>query len=54
MNVDIDFLIKTTDKLLTRFKGSGDLELGVVLWCALELSKKEKESEVSDDTETAD
>ena len=47
MNVDVDYLIETTDKLLKRFEGSGEIELGIVLLCALELFKKEKESEVA-------
>jgi hypothetical protein len=47
MEVDIDFLIETTEEQLERFKGSGEVGLGVVLLCALELFKKEKESEVS-------
>lgn len=46
MNVEIDYLIETTKKLLKRFEGSGEMELGIVLLCALELFKKEKESEV--------
>ena len=47
MNVDVDYLIETTDKLLKRFEGSGEIELGIVLLCALGLFKKEKESEVA-------
>ena len=47
MNVDVDYLIETTDKLLKRFEGSGEIELGIVLLCALEWFKKEKESEVA-------
>ena len=42
MNVDIDYLIETAEKLLKRFKGSGELEIGIVLLCALEMFKKEK------------
>ena len=42
MKVDIDNLIKTTEKLLKRFEGSGDVDLGIVLLCALELFEKEK------------
>lgn len=44
--VDIDYLIKTTEKLLKRLGARGEMELGIVLLCALELFKKEKESEV--------
>lgn len=47
MNVDIDYLIEATEEQLERFKGSEEVGLGVVLLCALELFKKEKESEVS-------
>ena len=46
MNVKIDYLIETTEKLLKRFEGSGEGELGIVLLCALQLFNKEKESEV--------
>lgn len=46
MEVDIDYLIETTEKQLERFKGSGEVDLGIVLLCALKLFKKEKESEV--------
>ena len=45
MKVDIDNLIKTTEKLLKRFEGTGEIDLGVVLLCALELFKKEKINE---------
>ena len=48
MNVNVDYLIETTDKLLKRLEGSGEMELGIVLLCALELFKKEKESEVKE------
>lgn len=44
MNVDIDYLIETTEKLLKRLEGRGEMELGIVLLCALEMFKKEKES----------
>lgn len=44
MNVDIDYLIETTEKLLKRLEGCGEMELGIVLLCALEMFKKEKES----------
>ena len=43
MNVDIDYLIETTEKLQKRLEGHGEMELGIVLLCALELFKKEKE-----------
>jgi hypothetical protein len=45
MNVEIDYLIETTERLLKRFEGSGELDIGIVLLCALELFKKEKERE---------
>lgn len=45
MNVEIDYLIETTENLLKRFKGSGEVDLGIVLLCALQLFKKEKEAE---------
>ena len=45
MNVEIDYLIETTENLLKRFKGSGEVDLGIVLLCALQLFKKEKEKE---------
>ena len=47
MNVEIDYLIETTEKLLKRFDGSGELEIGIVLLCALELFKKDKAEEVA-------
>ena len=46
MDVEIDYLIEKTEQLLKRYKGSGEVELGIVLLCALQLFKKEKESEV--------
>ena len=45
MNVEIDYLIETTERLIKRFKDSRELEIGIVLLCALELFKKEKERE---------
>lgn len=45
MNVEIDYLIETTERLIKRFEGSRELEIGIVLFCALELFKKEKERE---------
>ena len=45
MNVEIDYLIETTEKLLKRFEGSGEVELEIVLLCALQLFKNEKASE---------
>ena len=45
MNVEIDYLIETTEKLLKRVDGSGELEIGIVLLCALELFKKYKEKD---------
>ena len=45
MKVDIDNLIKTTEKLLKRFECTDETELGIVLLCALELFKKEKINE---------
>lgn len=45
MNVEIDYLIETTEKLLKRFEGSGEVELGIVLLCALQLFENEKTSE---------
>jgi hypothetical protein len=45
MNVEIDYLIETTEQLIKRFEGSGEIEIGIVLLCALELFKKEKERE---------
>lgn len=46
MEVDIDYLIEATEKQLKRFEGSGEIDLGMVLLCALQLFKKEKESGV--------
>lgn len=46
MEVEIDYLIETTENLIKRFEGSGEMELGIVLLCALQLFKKEKENEV--------
>lgn len=46
MNVEIDYLIETTERQLKRFEGSGEVDLGIVLLCALQLFKKEKEAEV--------
>ena len=45
MNVEIDYLVETTEKLLKRFEGSGEVELGIVLLCALKLFKNEKARE---------
>ena len=45
MEVEIDYLIEVTEKMLKRFEGSGEVELGIVLLCALQLFKKEKEKE---------
>ena len=42
MEVNVDYLIETTEKLLKRLEGTGDVESGIVLLCALELFKKEK------------
>ena len=47
MNVEIDYLIEATENLLKRFQGSKEVALSIVLLCALELFKKEKESEVN-------
>ena len=48
MNVEIDYLIETTEKLLKRFEGSGEVELGIVLLCALKLFENEKASEAEE------
>lgn len=45
MNVEIDYLIETTEKQLKRLEGSGEVDLGIVLLCALQLFQKEKEKE---------
>ena len=45
MNVEIDYLVETTEKLLKRFEGSGEVKLGIVLLCALQLFKNEKARE---------
>lgn len=45
MNVEIDYLVETTEKLLKRFEGSGEVELGIVLLCALQLFENEKARE---------
>lgn len=45
MNVEIDYLIEATEKMLKRFEGSGEIDLGIVLLCALPLFRKEKESQ---------
>lgn len=44
MEVDIDYLIEATEKELKKLEGSGKLDLGIILLCALDLFKKEKES----------
>ena len=49
MKVDIDYLIKTTEKLLKRFEGTSNVDLGIVLLCALELFKKEKINELKNE-----
>lgn len=45
MEVEIDYLIETTEKQIKRLEGSGEMDLGIVLLCALQLFKKEKEKE---------
>ena len=45
MNVEINYLIEATEKMLKRFEGSGELEIGIVLLCALELFKKYQEQD---------
>lgn len=45
MNVEIDYLIEATENLLKRFRDSKEVALSIVLLCALELFKKEKERE---------
>lgn len=45
MNVEIDYLIETTEKLIKRFEGTDETELRIVLLCALELFEKEKINE---------
>lgn len=49
MKVDTDNLIKTTEKLLKRFEGTDETELGIVLLCALELFEKEKINELKNE-----
>ncbi|MBQ6457361.1 MAG: hypothetical protein IJJ51_00985 [Kiritimatiellae bacterium] len=44
MNVEIDYLIYTCEKQLKLLEGSGKVELGIVLLCALILFKREKEN----------
>lgn len=47
MEVKIEYLIETTEKLLKRLEGADeiDVDLGIVLLCALELFRKEKINE---------
>lgn len=45
MNVEIDYLIDTCEKQLKLLEGSGKVELGIVLLCALQLFKCEKQNE---------
>jgi hypothetical protein len=45
MNVDIYYLIETTERILKQIEGKGEVELGIVLLCALKLFKKEREEE---------
>jgi hypothetical protein len=45
MNVEIDYLIDTCEKQLKALEGSGKVDLGIVLMCALKLFKREKENE---------
>lgn len=45
MSVEIDYLIDTCEKQLKLLEGSGKVELGIVLMCALKLFKREKENE---------
>ena len=45
MNVEIDYLIDTCEKQLKLIEGSGKVDLGIVLICALQLFKREKENE---------
>jgi hypothetical protein len=49
MEVEIDYLIETTEKLLKRFEGTGEVDLGIVLLCALQLFKKEKINELKNE-----
>lgn len=49
MKVEIDYLIEATEKLLKRFEGSGEVDLGIVLLCALQLFEKEKINESKDE-----
>ncbi|MBR4615224.1 MAG: hypothetical protein IKO55_06425 [Kiritimatiellae bacterium] len=44
MNIEIDYLIDTCEKQLKLLEGSGKVELGIVLMCALKLFKREKEN----------
>lgn len=44
MNVEIDYLIETTNALIKRLEGSGEVDLGIVLLCALQLFNKEKQA----------
>lgn len=45
MNVELDYLIDTCEKQIKILEGSGKVELGIVLICALKLFKREKENE---------
>lgn len=45
MNVEIDYLIDACEKQIKLLEGSGKVELGIVLMCALKLFKQEKENE---------
>lgn len=42
MKVEIDRLIEIAEEQIKKLEGSGEVELGLVLLCALQLFKKEK------------
>ena len=42
VKVEIDRLIEIAEEQIKKLEGSGEVELGIVLLCALQLFKKEK------------
>lgn len=51
MNVDIDFLIETAEAWIKELEGSGQVEKGIVLLCAVKLFKEQKAKEEQEATE---
>lgn len=49
MNVDIDSLIETTEEWIKELGGSGEIDKGIVLLCALQMFKEYKKNEEGGD-----